>query len=363
MDAQVPKKYKELVQLLVEKAQGKLKFAAIKKGAVRLNKVKPTISLTAEEIHTTFSQAGLILLESLDKTHPEACSSKFTTYKIQAADLQVHKVVIANGGNNGHILEHRIADQLQKDIELHQQPNNLLLKELDCYGAISISPYSCLYPVQIVKSAGAPPKRPISLDLVDVGATIADLTLVLQNGEKAYLSLKNKQGNTFSNNGIVGTFTKDEFGRIIPIASKADSIFNAFGIDKYKIAEGCSSYEAKTFYSKEIDYQPSWNYDQCLTYIRSGFGFGYWYVREKALDKYQIINLTTLNHLQNYVSTIEMKHISYPFYHTDKDQSKQCSVDLKVITKDAVEYPMNLRVEIRNTKGAIIPIELKILKK
>ncbi len=354
----IPLRVLGIVNRIVGASKERLKFGSIKKGAIRFNKTNP--KELDIDLFTIISNSQLEIKIVLPPKETNSASSKFLTYVV--VDIFTngeYVLVFANGGNNGHHFEYKIEDDLKKVIASSALNIHPLLNGLANLSAISIDPTHYLAPINIQRINMNPPKRSLSLDLVDVGPIIADVSMQLRSGEVLYLSLKNIEGSTFANTGISKAFK--QAARIESVISPIDPIFETFGINRIKIAHGCNAYQYQEYYPKEVDNYPNINELNALTYIRSGFGFGYWYVREQRSQEYQIINLVTMDKLKEFVPDIKIEKVSYPYFHTAKDCSKQCSVDLSINITDPI--PNKIRIEIRNTKGGIIPTELKILKK
>jgi len=355
----VPLKFQAIVQRIIEGSQGKLKFGAVKKGALRFNKTN--YKDKELDIFNILSRAQCEILVVLPPKEQESASSKFLTYGVKdITTFGDYKLVFAGCGNAGHHFELKTEDHIKQDILSKTIETNPILISLAKFQAVSLELNHPLLPIEVKKPNIYPPKRNLSLSLENVGSIIADLSLTLLNGETVYLSLKNIEGSTFSNNGIGKAF-RMENNFIVPQQSSVDGIFYAFGIDKQKISNGCNAYQQKRYYAKEVNLFPQINPEQVLTYLRSGFGYGYWYIREQRKSEYQIIDLTTLSKLTEYVPNVGVTQISYPYYHTEKEKSKQCSVDMAINIHET--NPTKIRAEIRNTKGYVIPTEFKLLKK
>jgi len=191
----------------------------------------------------------------------------------------------------------------------------------------------------------------------DVGAKIADIILTPSAGEPRYLSIKNLAGATFGNHGYGGGFVAKQGPDGLTIEpgkgpGDTDAFVEALGIDKELAAEGYTNYATQNPDSPPQTIQSADGIDAetIKSWLASGVGFGYYYVRETPSGGIDVKPILDAQAAEDFVGDVKSVTIRYP-------QGPKVS---KQITAK-VDTTMGLfNVEIRNSSGKIIPNELKL---
>ena len=310
---------------------GLLRAGHGKSGEIRLQPKDRTTKFSFDEIERLMSTAGYSISKVINPGNPGSMSSKFITYLNDSG----YAVVVAGGGTRGQEFERKIQTSSLDSGDLKSLIDSLKEK-IDGLEIVGTSPG----PSHV--------KRPLGMKPEDVGVKIADLILKTNKEEKIYISLKDPTGSTFGNFGIVGSFEYSN-GEIISKEHPLDTILQSLGIDKSLIAEGLNSY-SKDDVEKEPKINDVKSYDPHVVsgIIQSGYGYGYWYAR-KISEGWKLVDLTTKENLNQYVGQVASIKLRYP-----DSSSKQCSAWVTMTSGDVYKF------EIRNTKGGIIPTEIKV---
>lgn len=311
---------------------GLLRAGRGKSGEIRLQPKDRTTKFSSDEIKDLILMAGYSISKSVDPGSPGSMSSKFITYLNDSG----YAIVVAGGGTRGQEFERKIQTSSLDSGDLKSLIDSLKEKINDLE-VIGVSPG----PSHV--------KRPLGMKPEDVGVKIADLILKTDKEEKIYISLKDPTGSTFGNFGIVGSFEFNKNGDVVSRKHPSDTILQNLGIDKSLIAEGLNLY-----LKDDVEKEPKINdvevYDPVVVsgMIQSGYGYGYWYAR-KISEGWKLVDLTTEENLNQYVGQVVSIKLRYP-----DSSSKQCSAWVTMTSGDVYKF------EIRNSKGGIIPTEIKL---
>jgi len=203
-----------------------------------------------------------------------------------------------------------------------------------------------------------PNKRKLTPKPYDVGKLIADIIITGTFG-KRYLSVKNLAGSTFANHGYGGGFeivtSKRGTQKVISGTGpgSTDDFVAALGINKTRVARGVTNYLNKKKNAPKQRVRKkrlsSINPPVIQSWLASGIGFGYYYVKEEAGDSIKVIHLSDATDAMNFVGIVTGVSLRYP----QAGRSKQ--ITAKVTTANGT-----FTVEIRNSGGGVIPNEFKL---
>lgn len=284
-------------------------------------------------------------------------SSKYNMFQFETEDGEV-RIVLAGGMNAGEQYEDDFFNLVKasagssiNDIE------DKTVKQL--FQKLNIDP-SKLTTDDVISTGKEDTKRPISLDKVEnVGSKISDVT-IKYDGKEYYISLKNITGSGFYNGGIVPFIVYDKDKKVIFDKSKYDikpitkDIFELFQIDSDKVAQGLNEY-----ITKEGDMPNTWetisNVDikKLSNLIGSGYGYGYYYAREKSNGDLFVTSITTEADLEKFIGTLSSVRVKYPNKATK-------SLEIKIDTKSEILGDINYNIQIRNAGGLVLPLSLKM---
>lgn len=284
-------------------------------------------------------------------------SSKYNMFQFETEDGEV-RIVLAGGMNVGEQYEDDFFNLVKasagssiNDIE------NKAVKQL--FQKLNIDP-SKLTANDVISTGKEDTKRPISLDKVEnVGSKISDVT-IKYDGKEYYISLKNITGSGFYNGGIIPFIVYDKDKKVIFDKSKYDirpitkDIFELFQIDSDKVAQGLNEY-----ITQEGDMPNTWetipNVDikKLSNLIGSGYGYGYYYAREKSNGDLFVTSIMTEADLEKFIGTLSSVKVKYPNKATK-------SLEIKIDTKSEILGDINYNIQIRNTGGLVLPLSLKM---
>lgn len=293
---------------------------------------------------------------------PGGGSGKFVTYIISSKLGLGHvpvtiKIVITAGGNKGHDFEKEVvAAVLAKQGPIWI---NLICFLLTNEMIASISDIKDYIFTSKTKRIG----RAFTDKVDNVGPVIADLTIILNNKNPIYVSLKGERGLTLANTGYAGAFTltKDNEKVKVEVAegsnSTIDSFLQALGVDKTKMAAGFTAYANGYLGNspggdQKTDKITMANKEKIENYLSSQIGFGYIYFRRTSSSQFKIINLTEKN-IKEITGEVIGGIIRYPYFKkaNKRNASRQCSVELNTTTATYL-------VEIRNTQTMVSPYQI-----
>jgi hypothetical protein len=278
-------------------------------------------------------------------------SSKFNMFEFTTKDGQV-QIILSGGANVGEKYEQDFVGRLKSNagsnINDITDPD---VKKL--FTTLKINPAK-LSPDDISFAGATDTKRSLSFEgPQNIGSKIADIIIK----PDYYISLKNISGGTFYNGGTI-PFIVEKNGKVVYDPSKFDtkpmmaSIFKAFQIDPKKVAQGINEYIAGSGKIPNSFISVSGDTKALRNLIASGYGYGYRYVREKKNDIF-IYNISTAKDAYNLVGDIKDISIKYPNTETK-------TLTLKLTAESPILGQVNYLIEIRNTQGKLLPLELKM---
>jgi hypothetical protein len=206
------------------------------------------------------------------------------------------KIILSGGANLGEKYESNFYDKIKSSagtpLEDITDPD---LREL--YNKIGIDPED-ITPEQVIQTGNKGTKRPIDFNGPEnKGETISDITIL----PDTYLSIKNVAGSGFYNGGII-PFIVFENGKVVYDPSKFNvkpvvaQLFETLNIDPKKVAQGLNEYIAgegeidNNFENVNLS-----NPNTLKTLLASGFGYGYYYVKEIKGDDIVIKPILTFS--------------------------------------------------------------------
>lgn len=273
-------------------------------------------------------------------------SSKYSSIQFKRG-ADTYDIVLASGANKGESFEKAVVDKIEKWLHAEDEADveNMLI-------ALSkVDPTITSDTVAQVRKAGGSSKRPENFD--HSGSVIADFVFMLKDGTERFVSLKDKNGGTFANIGGGARTLIDPTTYAVNKDNSLAELLLEVGFDLARIQQGYDAYVTK---------QPvSFDYTQSVTnavepssrlgqIMQHGWGTGYIYLREdpKAEHGWFAMSVTTDTLQSNLLKNLVVTQIRYP--HTN---SKQIAVDLG-------NSEFKYRLEIRNSKGGLLPTEVKI---
>jgi hypothetical protein len=278
-------------------------------------------------------------------------SSKFNMYFFETETGPV-EIILSGGGGEGEKYEQLLVDKLKSaaGLEINDIEDSDIKK---IFTELKINPIN-LTPDDIEATGNKDKWRNISFEGPEnVGSKIADITIK----PDYYLSIKNIEGGYFYNGGKI-PFIVEKNGEIIydetlhdkkPIISE---LFDSLKIDAARIAKGLNDYKNKQGDPDKLEEIKDFDSEKMLNFLASGLGYGYWYIREKTNDIF-IKNIDSAETARRFIGNITNISIKYP---SIKTKALSLKIECDNLNIGKVEYLM----EMRNTHGEILPLELKI---
>ena len=313
----------------------------------------------------------LVLMDTLNPKEPGNPSGTFNAYKVKDTVSNKEFIVIISGGaasNAGMKYERDVLesfkqyfdalDKAETDEEKEQIEKPSMIEKLEDTLDVKF----------VGLDTGATFSRRVKRPLTTAGANdrgkiIADITLIDDNGERYYISLKDIDGKTVGNAGASKMFQiKDK--EIDFINGERNGIggdlMQAAGIRIPDVERGLSDYAEKRISSPELDKIEDTTkvakLDILHKFIESAFDFGYIYVKRKnKKDDLEIEDLLTKDKLIDFIGDITKVQVKYPFYKSNEDCRKNISI---IMTTDKNIYSF----DIRNARGKVIPNQINLVK-
>ena len=205
-----------------------------------------------------------------------------------------------------------------------------------------------------------PQKRQLRSVPYDVGPQIADIIITPKGGSPAYLSVKSVDGKTFGNHGYAGGFVLkksiDGSEKIVPGPGgpgDTEDLIAALGIDKTRVARGLTDYHNETPSTPEEDRSLAIDPEVIQSWLASGIGFGYYYVKEIAgTGSIKAIHLRNAADAMDFIGAVKRVSLLYPRYKVPgRRNSKQ-------LTANVWTTNGKFLIEIRNTSRWIVPKQI-----
>ena len=290
-------------------------------------------------------------------TKPIKGSSKYHMFQFDTEDGEV-KIVLAGGKNAGEQYEEDLYNAVKSVAGNNiEDIDNKTVVQL--FKFLKINPEN-LKPEDVVSTGKQDTKRPLSLDKVEnIGSKISDIT-IKYDGNIYYISLKNVSGAGFYNGGTVPFIVYDKDKKVIFDKSKYNDkpiikdIFELFKVNSDRVAQGLNEYV-----DKEGDIPNTFetvsgvDIKKLSNLIGSGYGYGYYYAREKANGDLFMTSIMTEKDLEKFVGVLNNVQIKYP-------NKGAKALYIKVDTKSEILGDINYIIEVRNTSGLVLPLSLKM---
>lgn len=273
-------------------------------------------------------------------------SSKYSSIQFKYG-ADVFDIVLASGANKGENFEKATYEKLQKWLDCvdHDDVDNMF-RTLS-----AIDPSITLDKLAEVHKAGGSARRPG--DLKSSGSVIADIKFTMKDGTERFISLKDRNGDTFANiaEGARGLIDPTTFA--VNRSNQLAVMLQEVGFDLKKIQQGYQAFVSKSdvaFDPNQTSNKPILMTSQLGQIIRRGWGVNYIYLREDPASptgwSAMLINDNTLQSVL--LKGLKVEQLRYP--HAG---AKQIAI---IMGNSKFRY----KLEIRNSKGGITPTEVKI---
>jgi len=287
-------------------------------------------------------------------------SSRYNMYEFTTEDGDI-RIILSGGANEGEKYEQNFVQKLKSSVGLSLEDiEDSSIKKL--YQTLNINPEK-LSEKDIDFAGTADTKRPLNIEEPEnIGSKIADV-IIKADGKEYYISLKNITGHTFYNGGNVPFIIFNSEKKVIFDPSKYDSnkiiknIFNIFNIDPKKVAQGLNEYIAgEGEISNSFEETNILDLNVLKNLLASGFGYGYYYIKETKDDSIVIKPILTPKDAYSTVGDITKAQIKYP-------NIKTKTLNVKINVDSEMFGDIDFQIDFRNTGGAILPLALKIKTK
>lgn len=282
-------------------------------------------------------------------------SSKYNMYEFET-DKGLVRIILSGGANLGEKYEFSFIKALKKTAGLTLDDiENENIKKF--YQELDINPEE-LTEKDIEPLGNTDVSRSVSLDgPSDVGKNIADVRV-----KDKYISIKNITGHNIYNGGNV-PFINIKDNKVIYDNSKFDKdstigqIFNLLKIDPVKIVSGLNQYiDSKGLKENKISiFEEVINVDnnKLKKLLASAYGYGYYLKKQTKDNSIKIYPILKPSDSYDLIGDVQDVEIKYP-------NSNTKSLTIKVYTKSDILGFVEYLIEMRNTKGDILPLSLKI---
>ena len=294
---------------------------------------------------------------------PESGSSKYNMFEFETEEGPV-QIVLAGGANKGEVYEQDLLTKIQGSV-------GFSLDEIEfpdiqkLFQTIGIDPED-LTPDDAEFMGAADTKRQLSFDgPTDLGSKVADL--VIHAEQDIYLSIKNRKGSGIYNGGNVPFVVLNEEGIAIFDESKYNEkplfkeIFEACGIDPQRMADGLTAYITQEGEASSWESSTDVDLVKVKNLLASSFGYGYWYVREKAGGEIFVHYIDGEQGAYDMVGELnaDAVKIKYPGTNT-KALDVVIDTNSPVLSKDDDKTPLRYQIVVRNASGKTLPARLNI---
>jgi hypothetical protein len=326
-----------------------LRPGAGKKGEVRLQPVVK--EFTMEDFTAAIQLIGLKIEKVALPGDQDSKSSKFPTYVVKDEQGVEHYLVLGGGvaGNKGMTLERTLVDTLRNN--LHQQEQVPFFTQFkQVVGPVNF--------VEVQDGFKQAVRRQLTNIPQNAGKIIADIILIDDKGKEYYISLKDKNGKTISNNTLKQMFTFQNDQIVVKDVPLIDPLLNAAKLDKNKVAELLTKYIKKEpAGQKETEPVSQFDGEIIRNYIASAFDYGYYYIRSLGNDRYEIVSLLTPEDVFNVIGNIQQVAVKYPFYAGEGMQQKRKHASIIAYTDKHI-----FSFDLRNAAAGIIPQQINLVK-
>lgn len=350
------------VKKAIVNANPNIKMGSDKRGAIR---VAPAVKVEDREAFTkeflnTLSDINLVVVDKIFPDSPESPSSKFTSYKVNDKSGNEFIITLAGGSfsNKGMAYERDVMESIEKYFDNPDENDKPQFLE-DVEEALDVT-FVKLGDASFTRRV----KRPLSDEgPKDRGNEISDITLIDEDDNKFYLSLKDIGGKTVGNSGAAGMF--DVEGKEVKFTNKerdkvGKKLFDAAGVDIELVIDGLTDYINKTVSKDDqtdiYDTTDDADDDELLKYLGSAFDYGYIYVKRKnAKNDLEVADLSDKEKLYEFIGDIKKVSVKYPYYKNERLSRKHISIMIKT---DKGNYSF----DIRNASGGLIPNQINLVR-
>ncbi len=290
-------------------------------------------------------------------------SSKYNMFEFELEGEGLVQIYLAGGVNKGEKYEQDILEKIQTSFG--NSIDNVQFDDIKkLFQTIGLDPTK-FSPEDAAFMGASDTKRQLSFNgPTDLGSKVADI--VIKTTPPTYLSIKDKKGSGIYNGGNV-TFIRMEGEKAIFDQSKYNDkplfreIFEACGIDPQRIADGINSYLTKKGERSEWQSSTSIDLGKIKNLLASSFGYGYWYVREKAKNNIFVHYINDEQGAYDMVGELQPNavKIKYPGT-TSKNMEIVIQTNSKVFTQEEGRTPLAYQIVMRNASGKILPMRLNI---
>jgi hypothetical protein len=343
----------------ITSANPELRAGADKRGAIRLQPVNKIVDREKyiEDFLKTLDDIDLFVTDII-KSGPDAPSSKFDSYVVKGENNKEFVITLGGGFNKGQEYEKQIFESISNYFDK-------LDKEEEVVKPSFLEKLEDNLDVDFKDIKRGPSKVDRALSdkgAEDVGEVIADFTLVSTENNNYHISLKNSTGITISNNGAAGMFDK-EGDNVYYKGNDKDEIsrklFQAAGVDVNKVVDGLTDYikeeTSPDGQEEPVDTTSESDLDQLRMFLMSGFDYGYIYVKEKKGDGLEMVDLTTVDKLDEFLGDVRNVRVKYPYYRTPIKSRKNVSIILET-EKNSYSF------DVRNASGGILPTQINLVR-
>lgn len=357
---------KNFLDQIIAKGAGELRVVGVRRGATRLSFTDAKKDIT--------SIIGQVLRGTEIKTVAAkqfalgATSSKYTTYFVSLPkpilarlpeDPKVEpwvKVVFTAGANKGQKYEVAFKEAIAS--RTGPEWDALTAKLFEFFGA---GPEDVLE-VEGNVGGGLHVSRSFNSRMLNLGPVLSDMNLTVQTPEqlpeKVYVSIKDTNGTTITNNGYTGGFARNEQGLITPAGQGSliiEHFLESLGVNKERIASGLNDYEKQQRSSTEFLERTKFDARTVVNYIAAQIAYGYIYVRNDGKGGLKILDFTDPGKVLDFVGMPRAVVVRYPHFLAAKagSASKQCSIVVETSTNKFL-------IEVRNSQGGLIPNQINL---
>jgi len=303
-------------------------------------------------LNDTFNNPDIKIYGPKEGPNP---SSKFNLYEFPT-DKGLVRIILSGGANEGEKYEFGFIKALEKTAGLSFEDieNKNIVK---FYKDLNINPEE-LTSKDIEPLGNIKTRRSISFDgPKPVGETIADVRV-----KDKFISIKNKDGfNIYNGGNIPFIIMKDN--KVVYDPSKFDKssllgqIFDLLKIDPEKIAAGLNEYiskgklkEVKSSLFEEVS---GIDTNKLKNLLASAYGYGYYLKKQTKDNSISIYPVLTAKDSYDLVGDVQDVEIKYPSQSTK-------ALTVKIYTVSDILGHIEYLIEMRNTKGDILPLSLKV---
>lgn len=272
-------------------------------------------------------------------------SGKFSSVSFNIGTAQ-YDIVIAAGGNKGEAFEKDLLKKLQ---DAHS--NDDIKSSKDAEDALTalgeVDEDITLDNIKSIDARTGSTKRSGDMSPKETGHIIADIVITLKNGSKKYVSVKNSEGSTIANFGVAKAFNDDM--SVNTDSTEWKSWLAPIGLDPKKIEQGLLAYDS----GEAVDFDPIEKPNKKFAktsavykLLHKLWGSDYIYLRHKG-KKFQAMLVD-----DDYIHGELLKNLTITEIRYPAPGRKQVTVYL---TTDGKKY----KIELRNSKGATRPTEMK----